>query len=84
MLWNLLQIDKSHLLAFPIKDISEEKQKPFIELVDKILEITKQSFYDPKNPPKEQLDLESEIDEMVYELYDLSPEEIDIVEESLK
>jgi hypothetical protein len=33
------------------------------------LEITKQSFYDPKNPPKEQKDLEDEIDKMVYELY---------------
>ena len=67
-----------------IKNISEEKQKPFIEKVDKILEITKESFYDPKNPPKEQLELERELDEMVYELYGLSEEEIKVVEDSLK
>ena len=83
LLWDLLQVDKSHLLNIPIKQISSEEQKPFIEKVDKILEITKQSFYDPKNPPKEQKDLESEIDKMVYELYGLSDEEVRVVEESL-
>ena len=68
----------------PIKKIWEEKQKLIIELVDRILEITKKSFYDPKNPPKEQLDLEKEIDRIVYELYGLSEEEIEVVEKSLE
>jgi len=72
------------LEKLPIPRISEDKQKPFIERVDKILEITKQNFYDPKNPSKEQLELEKEIDEMVYELYGLSEEEIKVVEESFK
>ena len=84
LLWNLLQVDKGHLLNIPIKVTWEESQKSFIEKVDKILDITKQPFYDPKNPPKEQKDLENEIDAMVYELYGLTEEEIEIVKESLK
>lgn len=63
----------------PIKDVLKEKQKSFIEKVDKILEITKQAFYDPKNPPKDQKDLEDEIDKMLYELYCLSEEEVRVV-----
>lgn len=80
MQWNNYQLDKEPLVNIPIKQISPEAQKPFIEKFDKISEITKQPFYDPKNPPKEQKDLESEIDAMVYELYALTPEEIAIVE----
>lgn len=77
------RIKKEDFIKLPIKLISPESQKPFIEKVDKILEIAKQSFYDPKNPPKEQLELEKEIDEMVYELYELSPEEIELVENNI-
>lgn len=91
LMWNFfsfysdwLHFYPRHLKETPIKQISSEAQKPFIEKVDKILEITKQPFYDPKNPPKEQKDLEYEIDKMVYELYGLSDEEVRVVEESLK
>jgi len=48
--------------------------------VDKILEITSAENYDPKNPPQEQKLLETKIDQMVYKLYGLTPEEIKIVE----
>jgi hypothetical protein len=82
--WIDWEIKIAKFVNLPIPKLSEEKQKPFIEKVDQILEITKQSFYDPKNPPKEQWELEKEIDEMVYELYGLSEEEIKVVEESLK
>ncbi len=77
------QIRKKSIDLIPIPSISPEAQKPFIEKVDKILEITKQPFYDAKNPPKEQKILEKEIDEMVYELYGLSEDEVKVVEESL-
>ncbi len=83
LLWDLLQVDKSHLLNIPIKQISPEAQKPFIDLVDKILEITKQDWYNPKQVPEEQKILEKEIDKMVYELYGLSEEEVRVVEENL-
>jgi len=49
-----------------------------------ILEITKQTDYDPKNPPVEQKNLEKEIDQMVYELYGLSDEEVRVVEGSVE
>lgn len=76
----MLQVDKSHLLNIPIKQISPEEQKPFIEKVDKILEITKQEDYDPKHPPKEQLELEKQIDIIVYKLYELTYDEVLIVD----
>ena len=49
-------------------------QQPFITLVDKIL-AAKQ-----KDPNADTSALERQIDEMVYELYGLTPEEIAIVE----
>lgn len=82
--WKWFRFKNQFINQLPIKQISTEAQKPFIEKVDKILEITKQSFYDPKNPPKEQKDLENEIDKMVYELYGLSDDEVKVVEESLE
>ena len=64
----------------PIKKISTEDQKPFISIVDKILEITKSDDY-LKNP-QEQSQVkayERQIDQMVYDLYGLTDEEIRIV-----
>lgn len=77
---NLLQIDKTPLLNFPIKEISEVEQEPFVKIVNQILEITSKENYDPKNPPQEQKLLEAKIDQMVYKLYGLSPKEVKIVE----
>ena len=56
----------------PIPAISEDEQKPFIALVNKIL--------DAKTEGKDSADLEKQIDVLVYKLYDLTPEEIIIVE----
>ena len=54
---------------------------PFIELVDRILAITKDEDY-LSNPAKQAKvkEYERQIDQMVYELYGLTPEEIEIVE----
>lgn len=57
---------------FPVPIISEEEQKPFIELVDKILA--------KKEKGEDTLALEKEIDQLVYALYALTPEEIALVE----
>ncbi len=59
----------------------EEEQKPIIALVDKILAITKDDDY-LQNPAKQAKvkEYEGQIDQMVYKLYDLTPEEIAIVE----
>ncbi len=56
----------------PIPKISKPEQQPFIDLVDKIL-TTKQQGQDTST-------LEAQIDKMVYELYDLTEDEIKIVE----
>jgi len=79
---DLLQIDKNQFMKIPL--FIPESQKQFIDLVDKILEITSAEDYDPKNPPVEQKEFETKIDKMVYELYGLTEEEIEIVEDSSK
>jgi hypothetical protein len=62
---------------------SIESKKPFVTLVDQILAITSKDTYDPKGDSednKKVKELEHQIDQMVYKLYDLTPEEIKIVE----
>ena len=56
----------------PVKQISTEEQKPFVNLVDRIIE--------SKQKGEDTTSLESEIDQLVYQLYGLSEEEIKIVE----
>ena len=56
-----------------VEKIEEKDQKPFIALVDQILELKKEGKED------EAKDLETEIDLLVYQLYDLKPDEIEIV-----
>lgn len=75
----------NHMKQLPIKQISKEDQKPFIDLVDQILEITKKEYYLESEELQKQVNvLESRIDDRVYKLYELTPEEIELVEESLK
>jgi len=63
-----------YIEQLPISNIPETEQKPFISLVDQILTLKK---FDPQADTSA---LESEIDQLVYKLYDLTPEEIKIVE----
>jgi len=71
---HMLELYQQPLSELPIPQISEEKQKPFVEIVDKILEMKKE------NPNANTTDLEKQIDNMVYDLYGLTKEEIDMVE----
>ncbi len=64
---------KYKIEQLPIKDIPENKQKPFIKLVDDILKAKKKS-------DSNTLQLENEIDKLVYQLYGLTEDEIKIVE----
>lgn len=78
---NNYQIDKEPLLALPLKSIPDSDQKPFIDLVDKILVITKDEDYLENSSKQEKVkDYERQIDQMVYKLYKLTAEEIKIVE----
>ncbi len=57
---------------FPLPNISKKEQQKIITLVDKILL--------QKQQGKETSAIEKQIDELVYQLYELTPEEIKIIE----
>ncbi len=69
-----VDIGVEKLRLFPIKIANTDDQKPFTEIVDQILAAKK------KDPNADTSALERQIDKMVYALYDLTPEEIAIVE----
>lgn len=69
-------LKKATIDEFPIKKISKDNQQPYVDKVDQILALKK------ANPQADTSTLEREIDLMVYELYGLTPEEIEIVENS--
>lgn len=75
------QIKIAILKQLPILKLDSNGQQPFINIADQILSITKDDDY-PDNPEKQARvkELEKEIDKLVYKLYDLTPEEIAIVE----
>ncbi len=77
----MAQTDIETLESLPIKVISKDEQKPFVNLIDKILAITKDDDY-LENPIKQAKvrEYEKQIDQLVYNLYGLTPEEIKIVE----
>jgi len=80
---NNYQIDKEPLLAIPICRSLKQEHVPIIALVDQILLTTKNDDY-TNNPAKQAKvkELECQIDQSVYELYGLTPEEIAVVEGS--
>jgi tRNA1(Val) A37 N6-methylase TrmN6 len=65
------------LRKFPFKNCLMEQQQPIIELVNRILVSKKEDINTDTTA------LESQIDQLVYQLYDLTEEEIKIVEESV-
>ena len=71
------QVKIALLRKLPIYDTNTQQQKPIINLVDKILTTKK------ANPQADTTALETEIDQRVYDLYELTEEEIAIVEESV-
>ncbi len=72
---------KYKIEMLPIRDIPIREQRPFINMVDKVLAVTKKDDY-LENPAKQAKvkELEKQIEQMVYKLYGLTPDEIDIVE----
>jgi hypothetical protein len=60
----------------PIIKADKETEKKIASLVDKTIASKK------KNPPENTLGYEIEIDAIVYSLYQLTPEEIEIVDRS--
>lgn len=72
------QVDKEPLLSIPLpnpENILEAQQQKIIAIVDQILSIKK------SDSSADTTALESKIDQLVYKLYNLTDEEIKIVEE---
>ena len=80
------QFKVKELSIFPIPEIEEKKQKPLIDLVIQILGLNKKfaestTIPQTKNMLKRQIETtDKQIDQLAYKLYDLTEEEIKIVE----
>ena len=85
---NNYQLDKEPLLKIPIITVDQEKMSDLINLVDSILDLNKE-LANQNNQNKEkiietQIELtNNQINHLVYELYDLSDEDIEIIENSI-
>lgn len=79
-----MHFDNYYIGKIPIPKISHKEQHPIIVLVDQILTAKQQHpllhRFDKGDFNADTLVLEKKIDQMVYKLYDLTPEEIAIVE----
>ena len=69
---NNYQLDKEPLLEIPIYQPTDKEALKIATLVDKIIAL--------KAEGKDTIKLEQQIDELVYALYELTPEEIEIIE----
>ena len=67
---------KIYVQTIPIPKISADEQRPYIELVDRILQAK------AADPDADTSELEESIDWLVYELYDLTDEETAVVEDA--
>lgn len=80
-LGNMLHIDKEPILEIPLIKPNNDDQKIIVDIVDKILAITKDDDYSENSTKQAQVKkYEKQIDQMVYKLYGLTKEEIKIVE----
>jgi hypothetical protein len=70
----LAEVKAMHLDQLPIKLVDTKTQEKIEKLVDQILK------YKSQDNSANTTDLENQIDKLVYELYDLSEEEIKIIE----
>ncbi|WP_270749831.1 Eco57I restriction-modification methylase domain-containing protein [Fusobacterium hominis] len=67
----MLELYATPLKEIPIKVASSDEQEKYIQIVDRIMEL--------KKLDKDTQELENQIDEMVYDLYDLTEEEKELV-----
>ncbi|MFH1934266.1 MAG: N-6 DNA methylase [Pseudomonadota bacterium] len=80
---SVLELYQKPLSLIPIKIVSKECQKPCIKIVDKILSLTQSNDYLQNSQKQAKVRaLEREIDQLVYDLYALTEDEIKIIENS--
>lgn len=72
-----LRWKKAYVETIPVPQLPTEDQRPFIAFVDEILEAKS------ANPDADTWNLETEIDDLVYDLYGLTEEERTAIERSL-
>ena len=66
-------------------ELSEDRQKPFTDIVAQILAVTKDGDYLSNSDKQARVDeLERQIDQIVYELYGLTQEEIGVINTCLE
>ena len=81
---------EAYAKQIPVTEMNDKVQKHIISLVEQMLELQKKYHNEKvvgneKERLKQQIDnVDYEIDQEVYKLYELTPSEIKIVEESLK
>ncbi|MCX8096126.1 MAG: class I SAM-dependent DNA methyltransferase, partial [Spirochaetes bacterium] len=76
---DVFRYKKAFLEKLPIPEINNSNRKIVAEiekLVDEILKLKSQ------NPSEDTSECEKKIDELVYQLYELTPDEIKIIEEN--
>ena len=61
----------------PIAEIPLSKQKPFVDLIDKITSLKKSGLEKDK---QQAIDYEKQIDQLVYQLYGLTQEEVNVIQ----
>lgn len=71
-----ISFTKDMINNYPIPDVDDTQKNEIVNLVNQILEIKKE------NSEADTSELEEKIDQLVYELYDLTDEEIKVIEES--
>lgn len=77
------QIDKEPILSIPIIKSDKETQKKLALLVDEIISLLYPLDYDPNRMPDEQKVIQEKINSLVYSLYGLNKEDIELVEKSI-
>ena len=77
-----MRFDNYHLNRLPLFELSINQQKPYIDIVNQILNITQGKDYLSNSTKQTKVKgLQNQIDQMVYELYGLTSKEIAVVED---
>lgn len=76
----MLELYQKPLSEVPIKLIPNSQQKPFVDLVDQLLSLTySNNYFNDMDQQRQVRTLELEIDRLVFELYELTDEEISAI-----
>ncbi len=73
------QVDKTQILEIPLKNTNDKQ--PFIDLINQILNIQNKDLNNEIENYKKKIEsFEIDINKLIYDLYDLTPDEINILE----